>query len=222
MNRYDPRDPFDPNESAETNDANDPNEQKEAYIWAEPRKPQRGGFSLMGDSEPDDDGQMSEADEGEAPTPQEQQQYNDIVTAGLSMIYSNPDNARNIAMKLQEDAQAKGGIANAIGQQAATIMLSVVRGLKKQGAMPDPDVVLNAGAEVLSEVFEIAERTGQVPQDQSEQIMQDAMYEGTRYYGEQEQKAGEITPEMQAQARQAVEADIQRTQGQRSQPMQGA
>jgi hypothetical protein len=219
MNRYDPRDPFDPNENAETNDSNDPNEQREPYIYAQPKQ---RGFSLMGDSEPDDDGTMSEADEGEAPTPQEQQQYNDIVTAGLSMIYSNPDNARNIAMKLQEDAQAKGGIANAIGQQAATIMLSVVRGLKKQGAMPDPDVVLNAGAEVLSEVFEIAERTGQVPQDQSEQIMQDAMYEGTRYYGEQEQKAGEITPEMQAQARQAVEADIQRTQGQRSQPMQGA
>lgn len=217
MNRYDQRDPFDPNESAETNDASDPNEPKEPYIWAEPSKPKRGEFSLMGDG-----GQMSEADEGEAPTPQEQQQYNDIVTAGLSMIYSNPDNARNIAMKLQEDAKAKGGIANAIGQQAATIMLSVVRGLKKQGAMPDPDVVLNAGTEVLSEVFEIAERTGQVPQDQSEQIMQDAMYEGTRYYGEQEQKAGEITPEMQAQARQAVEADIQRTQGQRSQPMQGA
>ena len=210
---YDKRDPYDPNESAETNDASDPNEQKEPYIWAEPSKPQRGGFSLMGDSEPDDD--------GEAPTPQEQQQYNDIVTAGLSMIYSNPDNARNIAMKLQEDAQAKGGIANAIGQQAATIMLSVVRGLKKQGAMPDPDVVLNAGTEVLSEIFEIAERTGQVPQGQSEQIMQDAMYEGTRYFGEQEQKAGEITPEMQAQARQAVEADIQRTQGKR-QPMQGA
>lgn len=210
---YDKRDPYDPNESAEANDASDPNEQKEPYIWAEPSKPQRGGFSLMGDSEPDDD--------GEAPTPQEQQQYNDIVTAGLSMIYSNPDNARNIAMKLQEDAQAKGGIANAIGQQAATIMLSVVRGLKKQGAMPDPDVVLNAGTEVLSEIFEIAERTGQVPQGQSEQIMQDAMYEGTRYFGEQEQKAGEITPEMQAQARQAVEADIQRTQGKR-QPMQGA
>lgn len=210
---YDKRDPYDPNESAEANDASDPNEQKDPYIWAEPSKPQRGGFSLMGDSEPDDD--------GEAPTPQEQQQYNDIVTAGLSMIYSNPDNARNIAMKLQEDAQAKGGIANAIGQQAATIMLSVVRGLKKQGAMPDPDVVLNAGTEVLSEIFEIAERTGQVPQGQSEQIMQDAMYEGTRYFGEQEQKAGEITPEMQAQARQAVEADIQRTQGKR-QPMQGA
>lgn len=216
MNRYDQRDPFDPNESAETNDASDPNEPKEPYIWAEPSKPKRGEFSLMGD-----DGQKSEADEGEAPTPQEQQQYNDIVTAGLSMIYSNPDNARNIATKLQEDAKAKGGIANAIGQQAATIMLSVVRGLKKQGAMPDPDVVLNAGTEVLSEIFEIAERTGQVPQGQSEQIMQDAMYEGTRYYGEQEQKAGEITPEMQAQARQAVEADIQRTQGKR-QPMQGA
>ena len=210
---YDKRDPYDPNESAEANDASDPNEQKDPYIWAEPSKPQRGGFSLMGDSEPDDD--------GEAPTPQEQQQYNDIVTAGLSMIYSNPDNARNIATKLQEDAQAKGGIANAIGQQAATIMLSVVRGLKKQGAIPDPDVVLNAGTEVLSEIFEIAERTGQVPQGQSEQIMQDAMYEGTRYFGEQEQKAGEITPEMQAQARQAVEADIQRTQGKR-QPMQGA
>ena len=217
MNRYDQRDPFDPNESAETDDASDPNEPREPYIWAEPSKPKRGEFSLMGDG-----GQMSEADEGEAPTPQEQQQYNDIVTAGLSMIYSNPDNARNIATKLQEDAKAKGGIANAIGQQAATIMLSVVRGLKKQGAMPDPDVVLNAGTEVLSEIFEIAERTGQVPQGQSEQIMQDAMYEGTRYYGEQEQKAGEITPEMQAQARQAVEADIQRTQGQRSQPMQGA
>jgi len=207
--------------------------QREPYIYAEPKKPQ-GGFSLMGGGEVEDDemgAESEDGEEGEAPTPQEQQQYNDIVTAGMSILYSTPDNAQNIAMKLKDETESKGGIANAIGQQTATIMLAVVRGLKQQNLTPDPDVVLNAGTEILAEVYEIAERTGQIPEGEADQIKQDAMYEGTRYFGEQEQKAGAITPEVQAQARQAVEADIQRTQGggqqqqppqAQQQPMQGA
>ena len=195
----DPRDPQDPNEAAEPNDANDPNEAKEPYIYAQPKDGAQKGFNLMGGEEDD---------EGEPVSPQEQAQYNDIVGAAMSMMYSSPEITKGIASKLKDDAQAKGGIANAIGQQTALIMLSVIRGLKKQGANPDPEVALNAGKEILAEVYEIAERTQQIPEGQEDQIKQDAMYEGTRFFGDQYQKAGEITPEMQAQARQAVEQDI--------------
>ena len=53
------------------------------------------------------------------------------MTAGLSMIYSNPDNARNIAMKLQEDAQAKAVLLTLSASKQQTIVLSVVRGSSK-------------------------------------------------------------------------------------------
>lgn len=205
----DSRDPNDPNEASEPNDARDPNEQQEPYIYAQPKS----GFSLMGSQ--NDDGE----EDGEPVSPEEQAQYNNIVVNAMSMMYSNPDMAGMIAQRLKSDAE-NFGIANAIGQQTANIMLSVVRAMKKTGEEPDPDVVQNAGMEILAEVFEIAERTGQVPRGQEDKIKQDAVYEGTRYYGDKMLKSGEITPEMQQQARQAVEQDVARSQQQPQQAPQ--
>lgn len=205
----DSRDPNDPNEASEPNDARDPNEQQEPYIYAQPKS----GFSLMGSQ--NDDGE----EDGEPVSPEEQAQYNNIVVNAMSMMYSNPDMAGMIARRLKSEAE-NFGIANAIGQQTANIMLSVVRAMKKTGEEPDPDVVQNAGMEIFAEVFEIAERTGQVPRGQEDKIKQDAVYEGTRYYGDKMLKSGEITPEMQQQARQAVEQDVARSQQQPQQAPQ--
>lgn len=203
FNPNDPRDPQDPNEASEPNDATDPNEGaeaaqgKEPYIYANPKP---GGFNLMG-------GEDDEAGEGEPVSPQEQAQYNDVVSGGMSILYSDPNHAATIAKNIANEAKTKG-LAVAMGQQTALIMLAVVRGLKQKGADPDPDVVQHAGMEILAEIYEICERTSQIPEGQEEQIKQDAMYEGTRFYGDRMLKSGEITPEMQQQARQAVEADI--------------
>lgn len=201
----DPRDPQDQNEANEANDAADPNEGaeaaqgKEPYIYAN-KKP--SGFNLMGG---EDDGE--EADEGEPVSPEEQAQYNDVVSGGMSILYSDPNHAATIAKNIANEAKGKG-IAVAMGQQTALIMLAVVRGLKAKGADPEPEVVQHAGMEILAEIYEICERTNQIPEGQEDKIKQDAMYEGTRFYGDRMLKAGEITPAMQQQARQAVEADI--------------
>jgi hypothetical protein len=172
-------------------------QQQEPYIYAEPSDPRAMGEEPM---EGED-----EMEDGEPASDQEQMQYNDLVTGAMSMLYENPDTAQQIAQKLKgEIGQGRPDVA--IGKQAATIMLSLVGGLKQQGLQPDPDIVLNAGMEVLAEIIEIAERTGLVkPGD--EQLAQDAAFEATNYFGDQEMKNGSITPEMQAQAKEMVAAE---------------
>jgi len=158
---------------------------------------------------------------GEQASPEEQAQYNDIVVGAMHMLYNDINTVKDIARKIQSESQSKG-LANAIGQQTATILLSVVRGLKQKNVQIDPDVVTHAGVEVLSEVGEIVVNAGGLPNDQYDKVMQEAGYEATRFYGDQELKAGEITPEMQQQAQQAVAQAKQQggAQGQPPQPPQ--
>lgn len=156
--------------------------------------------------------------DGEQASPQEQAQYDDLVTGGMAILYQNENTASDIARKLKSEAEEKG-LSNAIGQQAAIIMLSLTRGLKQQKLVPDPDVVLNAGVEILSEIADIAQQAGLLPNEQYDKTIEEASYEATRFYGDQELKAGEITPEMRQQAQQAVSAD---QQGQQPKPQPGS
>jgi hypothetical protein len=167
----------------------------EPYIYKDPPQSQEGEVA------------EEDIEEGDPVFDQEQMQYNDIVTAGMSMLYERPELVAEIAKKMQGEMQSQRPDV-VIGKQAATIMLSLVRGLKQQELQPDPDVVLNAGMEILAEIIEIAERAGLVKPD-DEQLLQDAAFEATGYFGDQEMKDGSITPEMQAEARKMVEAEQQ-------------
>ena len=149
---------------------------------------------------------------GEQATPQEQAQYDDIVTGGMAILYQTPDMASNVAKRLRDESKDKG-IANAIGQQAATIMLAVTGGLKQQGAHPDPDVVLNAGVEILTEIAEIALAVKLMTNDQYDKVIEEASYEATRFYGEKELAAGGISPETQKEAQRVVSENVPKDKG---------
>jgi len=169
------------------------------------------------DAIPQADGAMNEPDpnspdgeDGVPASPEEQAQYDHLVTSGLAMLYDQPDTAMSVAKKLKSEAESKGGISVSIGQQTATIMLSLVRGLKQQGLEADPDVVLNAGMELLAEIAASAEKAGLVPEAQRDKIMEDAAYQATTYYGDQEQKAGHISPETREEAKQVMASEMQK------------
>ena len=169
---------------------------------------QENGMNNEGDL-PDN---SSPEESGEQATPQEQAQYDDIVTGGMAILYQTPDMASNVAKRLRDESKDKG-IANAIGQQAATIMLAVTGGLKQQGANPDPDVVLNAGVEILTEIAEIALAVKLMTNDQYDKVIEEASYEATRFYGEKELQAGGISPETQKEAQRVVSENMPKDKG---------
>ena len=151
--------------------------------------------------------------DGESASPNEQSQYDDLVTGGMTLLYKDANATVMLGKKLQSDAK-ETNVSTAIGRQAAIIMLSIVRGLKQQGLVPDPDVVLNAGVEILAEIAEIAQTIpGLLPNEQYDKVIQEASYEASRYYGEKELEAGEITPEMQKEAQGVVAANLPKDKG---------
>ena len=156
---------------------------------------------------------MAPEEDGEPVSEQEQTQYDDLVTGGMTLLYRDGKATVAIAKKLQEQAKDTN-IATAIGQHAALVMLQLVRGLKEQGFAPDPDVVLNAGVEIIAEVAEIAQNVpGLLPNEQYDKVIEEACYEATRYFGEKELEAGEITPEMQQEAQGIVSANMPKDKG---------
>jgi len=160
-----------------------------------------------------ENGMADEPEAGEQASPQEQTQYDDIVKGGMTLLYSNANGAVDVAKKLEQQAK-ESDVATAIGQHTALIMLQLTRGLKQQGLQPDPDVVLNAGMEILAEVAEIAQQVpGLLPNEQYDKVIEEASYEATRYFGEQEMKDGAITPEMQKQAQDVVSSNMPKDKG---------
>lgn len=160
-----------------------------------------------------ENGMAPSEDQGEVASAQEQTQYDDIVKGGMTLLYSHEDGALEVAKKIQQQAK-ETDVATAIGQHTALIMLQLTRGLKEQGLQPDPDVVLNAGVEILAEVAEIVQQVpGLLPNEQYDKVIEEASYEATRYYGEQELKDGSITPEMQKQAQEVVSANMPKDKG---------
>lgn len=149
---------------------------------------------------------------GEQATEQEQAQYDDMASGGLKMLYDAEERDGLVTKTLQAESE-KIGIATAIGQQAAKIMLAIVGGLKEQQLRPDAEVVLNAGVEVLAAIVELAENAKLVKPEEYDKVFEEASYEATRFYGDKEMQSGGITPEMQQEAQGIVSANMPKDQG---------
>jgi len=155
---------------------------------------------------------MPDQEQGEQATPQEQAQYDDIVTGGMAILYQTPDMASNVAKRLRDESKDKG-IANAIGQLTGTLMFSTVGGLKQKGAIPDPDTVLEAGVNVLAEVVDFALAARLVTNEQYDKVTEEASYEATRFYGQKELESGGISPETQKEAQRVVSENMPKDKG---------
>lgn len=152
----------------------------------------------------------------------EQRLYERIVLAGMQTIYGE-GGIDGIAARLRE---SKDNLPAAIGQLTANVLLSVARKVKEQRGEADPEMLMQAGKELLAEIVEVAETIGALPPEQVDQVASQAAMEAVKAYGEAEMRAGEITDEDKAAAadyfkQQGVDVDrLMAQQGQGGQPMQ--
>lgn len=152
----------------------------------------------------------------------EQRLYERIVLAGMQTIYGE-GGIDGIAARLRE---SKDNLPAAIGQLTANVLLSVARKVKEQRGEADPEMLMQAGKELLAEIVEVAETIGALPPEQVDQVASQAAMEAVKAYGEAEMRAGEITDEDKAAAadyfrQQGVDVDrLMAQQGQGGQPQQ--
>jgi hypothetical protein len=159
--------------------------------------------------------QPEEGEEQSNASPEEQEQYDMVMTAALSMIYGD-QSLPTVVEKLASDKEELG---KAIGHTAAMILMSIKGGVERQGREVSGDILFNAGQEVVSELIEVAISSKLMDESQTDQILEQALTEGMRVFGEAELKSPNAA-QKQAAAKQEM-AGMQGGQPQGAQP-QGA
>jgi hypothetical protein len=133
--------------------------------------------------------------------PQEQALYDKVMQAALTQLYGDDTTHQGIVTALKGDPK---NLAQTVGHIAAMMLRSIVGNAKKSGVEIPEDVVFNAGLEVVAEIVTIAEAMKLVDEAGGQKLFQDAIMYGTKSYGEAMLNAGEVTPEMQQQAKQTI------------------
>lgn len=151
--------------------------------------------------------QPMEGQEEEAPnvTPEEQEAYNTVVEAALSMIYVDDGSFDQILQKIQGEAEGDG-LAYGIGHTAAMILRSIQGSAKQAGREVPEDVLLPAGQEIVSELVSVCIKAGLAKQEDEENLIAEAVMNGVQEFGKAALQAGEISPEQQAEAKSEFEA----------------
>src|SRR6185369_4280566 len=136
-------------------------------------------------------------DEGANVSPQEQKQYDTIVTACFAMMYKQP----GIAMVIQKLMAEKANIAQGIGHTAAMIIISVKGGIEKQGGHVPGDILYAAGQEVIADLIEIAVGSGLMEEKDTDEVAQKALFYGLKtagnYINQQPDKARQMDANQQ-------------------------
>jgi hypothetical protein len=131
-------------------------------------------------------------------SPEEQKQYDNVVVAALSFIYSNGA-TKMVVQKLTDESKPPGSIQKAIGHTTAMILLSVNGSIEKRGGQVSKDVIFAAGQEVIAELLTIAENAGLGKADDME-LVKNSMFEAVKAYGDAELRSGELGKDERAQA----------------------
>lgn len=130
-------------------------------------------------------------------SPDEQKMYDTVVTGALNQVYSD-SGFPAVIQKLQN---FKDRPAYAIGHTAAMILMTVKNSATKGGKTIPDDILFAAGQEVVGDITKIAQGVGIITPEQAQTIGEPAFYEGMKVWGQSMQDKGEITPEMQQQAK---------------------
>jgi hypothetical protein len=104
---------------------------------------------------------MGEAEPKPNVSPEEQKQYDNVVVAALSFLYSNGA-TKMVVQKLRDESKPPGTIQKAIGHTCAMVLLSVKGSIEKAGGQVSKDVIFSAGQEVIAELMTIAASAGLV------------------------------------------------------------
>ena len=113
---------------------------------------------LMTDDEMPDaamSGAMPEEADSEKPSPEEQQQYEQIVSNALMLIHSKKSR-RQVEKMLEGGDDPIEGLARA----AATIIVRVAQAAQQAGVKPDGIVMWHAGTEIFEDLANVAKEAG--------------------------------------------------------------
>jgi hypothetical protein len=135
-------------------------------------------------------------------TPQEQQQYDTVVTACLQLIFGKgtfPEVVNRLVT-------GQNSIALTIGHMSAMIMQSVNGGVLKAGRQIPANVMFGAGQELVSAVVDLAVHLNLMKQADFQKVYQASLFEGMRVWGLAMGHNGSITPQLQQESQQALQA----------------
>lgn len=151
---------------------------------------------------------MPEMDETgeEAATEDEQLDYDMLVVRAQKMMYGQ---GRESILELLGSSETP---AQGLGQAASMLVKSLMQSAKQSGREISGEVAINAGAEIIELLSELATKNNvfQYESDEEESSeIQDAVLWGVKYYGDGMIADGEITPEMQGMAQTQMQEGIQ-------------
>ncbi len=154
--------------------------------------------------------------QGEQPnvSPEEQKQYDVVVTAAMKVMYDK-GRLQTIVQKLD---QGKDNLSQAIGHTAAMILMSVRSSVQQQGrAIPD-DIVYAVGQDIVGQLCDIAVAAKIITQDKVETVANAALFEGVRAWGQAMTKNGDVTPDVKAASQKDMQ-EVQQQTGKSAQPV---
>ena len=100
-----------------------------------------------------------------------------------------------------------------LGKVAAMLIKSLRQSAKQSSREISDEVALNAGAEIIEDLSDLAKSAGVYTYESEEDEkseLEDSMLWGVKFYGDGMIQSGEITPEMQAQATKITKEGTQR------------
>lgn len=159
---------------------------------------------MMPESQPDQqqDGNVS---------PQEQEQYDKVVTSAMKMIHGMEMRDQVIQM-----LQSGGDPGKVIGELAAQMLLQIKSTAAGAGEMLSPDVVFNAGAEIIEELTDLALNMRLIQEGDVDRVHEVALKAGIDFYksnGGGDQAAPQQSPQPASQGAAPSPSQAQGVQG---------
>lgn len=152
-----------------------------------------------------DQGMMGEDGEQSNVSPEEQAAYEQFVANGLKLIFNE-----QTAPKLIASLQAEGNPVHALANATVMIVQRLEQSAAKAGQTISPDILMHGGAEIMSNIAELA-KAAKI-HEFSEEELESASYVAMDLYGDQAMKQGTLDKNAIAQDVQTiVQADQQGT-----------
>lgn len=147
-----------------------------------------GGGGMMRQPEAGGDQQQGMEEEETSVSPEEQAEYDEFVTNGMKLIYSE-NTMDQVLQTIESDGDPVQGLGNAV----ATVIMRLEDSAEKGGREISGDVKLNAATELLEQMADLAKEAG--IHDFSEQELEAALYRGLDTYREARQEQGRLPKE---------------------------
>lgn len=139
-------------------------------------------------------------------TPEEQRMYDAVMMQARGILFGKADDDQGFRIVLDKLRKGKQAIGETIGHTAAMVLMSVKKGVEKQGREVPGDILFHAGEEIIDDLLEIAAADKLMKETDTERVKKQAMFEAMRIAGQAEIDGGKVTPDKQAAAKAEMQA----------------